>query len=91
MFRNHFLQSLQQRFHTAQEESIFLVRGTDTHNQAVWHYVEVKKAKRDFFARQSGRASLDLLNYGKIILSGFGQNPPEDAVRFMRETYNFYE
>lgn len=72
-------------------DHIFLVRGRDAAGERAWYYVMVDKGKRDAFKSQEGVPFLKLTDYGEILHSGFGDNPPESIIRQMEEEYGFRE
>lgn len=75
----------------ARAEHLFLVRGRDASGQKAWYYVLVDKSKRDAFRVREGQAFLKLTDYGDIIASGFGEQPPEDIRQQMLKDYGFQE
>jgi hypothetical protein len=78
-----FLEKLQ----NSQGELVYLVRGKHEGREA-WHYVLVEKAKLPFFCAKVKSGALDVANYGKILHSGYGKNPPEDIVASIKQQYN---
>jgi hypothetical protein len=72
-------------------ELVFLVRGKDVSGQHAWYYVLVDRNKRDVFAARNGAASVDLSDYGRILYSGFGENPPRETKDIMARDYGFKE
>ena len=90
-----FASALKKKLHftaTAQaqrSDHIFLVRGLDTTGQNAWYYVMADTGKRDAFRSKSGVALLKLTDFGTILYSGFGTNPPETIRRRMEDDYNF--
>ncbi|XP_070566698.1 serine/threonine-protein phosphatase 6 regulatory ankyrin repeat subunit B-like [Ptychodera flava] len=58
---------------------MYLVRGTDRGKRA-WHYVQVERAKYPLFIKNTNGGSLDVADYGYVIKSGWGEEPP-DSVR----------
>lgn len=72
-------------------DCIFLVKGKDTTNRQAWYYVLVDKSKKDMFENIQGTQSLNLNDYGKIIFSGYGDEPPADMKKKMEEEYGFKE
>ena len=72
-------------------DHIFLVRGRDAAGERAWYYIMIDKGKRDAFRNQEGVPFLKLTDYGEILHSGFGENPPEDIRRQMEEEYGFRE
>ena len=66
---------------------VFLVRGNDRGKPA-WHYVLVtdhEKLKNFKAVAKSG--SLDVALYGKVLHSGFGQDPPEQVKKNIQERF----
>ena len=57
---------------------IYLVRGEDKGKQA-WHYVLVEKALLPLFLRRTNSGSLDVADFGLILKSGWGKEPPEEV------------
>ena len=49
-------------------------------NGSHWHTLKLKK---DLFAKDVAKGSTDLHKYGKILISGFGQEPTEDAKAYL--------
>jgi hypothetical protein len=83
----HFSQAMQ----ITRPDQIFLVRGKDTHGRTAWYYVLVDRVKRDSFKGKAGVPFLRLTDYGQILHSGFGANPPESIIQLMEEEYGFRE
>ena len=57
---------------------LFLVRGKDRGRQA-WHYVLVDEDKLDDYNalfRDGARPRVNVSKYGKVLQSGWGENPP---------------
>jgi len=57
---------------------VFLVRGKDGEKPA-WHYVLVDNDKVEFFIEVSKTGSIDVKDYGKILDSGWGKDPPKSV------------
>ena len=57
---------------------IYLVRGEDRRKLA-WHYVQVEKALLPLFLRRTNGGSLDVADFGLILKSGWGKDPPENV------------
>jgi type IV secretory pathway TraG/TraD family ATPase VirD4 len=68
--------------------SICLVRGKNSGREA-WYYVRVNKKPMVLFDEAMKGGSLDLADYGEVLLSGWGKDPPADAVRRAREEWGF--
>ena len=59
---------------------VFLLRGLDRGRKA-WHYLLVDEDKLDAYNAlfsDGNRPRLDCAKYGKVLYSGWGENPPED-------------
>ena len=64
----------------SQSELVYLARGKEKHsgNQA-WYYVQVgSRAKLPVFL-QKIKTGINLSDYGTILYSGWGDEPPEDV------------
>ena len=57
---------------------IYLVRGKDR-GKLAWHYVQVEKALLPLFLRRTNGGSLDVADFGLILKSGWGKDPPENV------------
>lgn len=66
---------------------LWVVRGKDAGRPA-WHYVMVSRSKVALFRRAIKTGSLDVSDYGVILESGWGVDPPEETVTRMRERYS---
>lgn len=90
-----FATNLKKHFSFAQSEDakdtnrVFLVRGCDSTNNLAWYYVLVDREKCNMFKAQSGTDTLDILQYGTIIRSGYGEEPPKHIKDFMFSEYRF--
>ncbi|XP_013392747.1 ankyrin-3-like [Lingula anatina] len=58
-------------------DMVYLVRGKDKKRPA-WHYVLVKRRLHSTFILKTQGGSLDVADYGRVLKSGWGQDPPED-------------
>lgn len=72
-------------------DCIFLVKGKDTTNRPAWYYVMVDKSKKDTFEHIEGKQSLNLNDYGTILHSGYGDEPPPEMKKKMEDEYGFKE
>ena len=68
--------------------NLYLSRGRDQGRDA-WFYVMVDPLKVTLFlkAYEKPGVMIDLEKYGKIIESGWGENPPEDVVKRITDEY----
>ena len=65
-------------------ERIYLVRGKDGWKLA-WHYVQVEKALLPLFLRRTNGGSLDVADFGRVLKSGWGKDPPENVRKNINE------
>ena len=59
-------------------DRLFLVRGKDK-GKAAWHYVLVDKSKLSLFHKKVDGDSLDVADFGAVIKSGWGKDPPKEV------------
>lgn len=57
-------------------DRLYLVRGKDRGKPA-WHYVMVKQSLLGLFLKLTKGGSLDVADFGTVLKSGWGENPPE--------------
>ena len=65
-------------------ERFYLVRGKDRGKPA-WHYVLVKKALLPLFLRRAKGGNVDVADFGRVLKSGWGKDPPEDIRKSIGE------
>ena len=58
---------------------VYLVRGKDRGKPA-WHYVLVKQEMLSVFLRKTQGGSIDVAQYGSVLKSGWGVDPPQEVV-----------
>ena len=68
-------------------QNVFLVRGKDRGRPA-WHYVLVDNNKRELFLAATRSGALDVADYGEILESGWGEDPPESVVKRVTDEFN---
>ena len=66
--------------------SIYLVRGKDRGRPA-WHYVHVKDTLLTEFLEKTRGGSLDVADYGEVLSSGWGDDPPADLADSIDRDY----
>lgn len=70
---------------------LYWVRGFDTGRPA-WHCVLLREGKKKEFVQktqeEAGKHTLNLLDYGRIIKSGWGKDPPEEVVKEIERQYH---
>ena len=68
---------------------LYLVRGKDGGKPA-WHYVVVDKKKENHFKTQVATGHIDVAEYGKILCSGWGEDPPKEKKKQMDDQFKAY-
>ena len=76
---------------SSRADNIYLVRGNDITKRPAWYYVMVDKMKKRLFEIDAKKGQINLTDYGQILHSGYGENPPEDMKAKMKEEYGFEE
>ena len=71
-------------------DRIYQVRGTDK-GRAAWHYVLVKKHLLGLFLKQTQGGSLDVADFGDVLGSGWGKEPPEGTIDKILKECDFQE
>ena len=66
---------------------VFLVRGKDAGKPA-WHYVLVDTLKQPLFIKALKGGTLELRDYGTVLHSGWGAEPPPELAEAMRKQYS---
>ena len=69
------------------KERIYLVRGNDRGKPA-WHYVLVDKHLLGLFLKKTKGGSLDVGDFGTVLRSGYGENPPAGTIDQMLKDYS---
>ena len=71
-------------------ERILLVRGKDK-GRAAWHYVLVKKHLLGLFLKRVKGGRVNVADFGDILRSGWGKDPPEGIIDQILEECDFKE
>ncbi len=69
-----------------QAEQIYLVKGIDAGRNA-WYYVLVERLKVQLFLKALNDDIIHLENYGKILFSAYGDEPPADITGELKSEY----
>ena len=69
-------------------ERIHLVRGKDK-GRAAWHYVLVKKHLLGLFLKRVKGGRVNVADFGDILRSGWGKDPPEGTTNKILKEYDF--
>ena len=70
----------------AQAEYIYLVKGIDNQRKA-WYYVLVERLKVQLFLKALNDDIIHLENYGKILYSAYGEEPPASITQQLKDEY----
>src|SRR3989338_739328 len=65
---------------------IYLVKGVDAGRNA-WYYVLVERLKLQLFLKALNDDIIHLENYGKILYSAYGDEPPADITNKLKAEY----
>lgn len=68
-------------------ELCFLVRGRDN-EQPAWHYVLVERALLQIFCRKTKGGQVEIAEYGQVLKSGWGQNPPAEDIHLVEDKFD---
>jgi hypothetical protein len=71
---------------SAQADLVYLVKGIDNSRNA-WYYVLVERLKLSLFLKALNDDIIHLENYGKILHSAYGDEPPEEITKQLKEEY----
>lgn len=55
--------------------------------RATWHYLLVDKLKLPLLLKEAQEDVIDVAQYGRIVLSGFGKEPPQEVQAFVQQKY----
>ena len=69
-----------------QAELIYLVKGVDA-NRNAWYYVLVDRLKVQLFLKALNDDIIHLEEYGKILFSAYGDEPPEEITQKLKDEY----
>ncbi|MFT6107060.1 MAG: hypothetical protein ACJA0S_001160 [Rickettsiales bacterium] len=70
----------------SQASLIYLVKGVDD-NRNAWYYVLVERLKLSMFLKALNDDIIHLENYGKILYSAYGDEPPEEITDKLKKEY----
>lgn len=66
---------------------IILCRGKDMENKSIWAYLCIKPSMASAFKAARERGDMDISDYGTILESGDGEEPPADVKTRMERDY----
>lgn len=71
----------------SEPRSVFCIRGKDNGRPA-WHYVLVDTRQKRFKLKDQTKGSnIDVKDYGRIVKSGWGEDPPKEVMKEIEEEY----
>lgn len=79
------------RLMKSRSDCIFLVKGKDSSNRPAWYYVLTPSWKKKAMGAIRGTRGLNLNDFGTILHSGYGEEPPVEMKTLMREQFGFIE
>jgi hypothetical protein len=71
---------------SALDDKLFLIRGKDR-GRAAWHYVLIPHENAKKLKMQKIGASIDVTDFGKIVKSGWGEEPAKHIIEEMEALY----
>lgn len=71
----------------SQADLIYLVKGIDN-NRNAWYYVLVERLKLSLFLKALNDDIIHLENYGEVLYSAYGEEPPQDVTDELKKKYN---
>ena len=69
-----------------QADLIYLVKGIDAGRNA-WYYILVERPKVQLFLKALNDDIIHLDQYGEILFSAYGEEPPSDITEKLKEEY----
>lgn len=81
--------SFAQNVRISRLDHIFLTRGLDATGEQAWYYIMIDHGKQHAFCAHQTTPYIKLTDYGRILFSGYGENPPQDIQDIMKEEYGF--
>lgn len=66
---------------------IVLCRGFNADQQPIWAYLCIKPSMAADFKEARERGNIDIAEFGTVLESGMGKEPPEDTKQLMERDY----
>jgi hypothetical protein len=71
-------------------ETVYLVHGGEDYTkQPAWYFVSVESIRARAFQKAVSSGSVNFEEYGTIIESGYGKEPPYAIIAYMRANYGY--
>jgi len=65
---------------------VYLYNAKDKEHGDCWYYIELEKNKEQQFKKAVEKGSeFKITDYGRILTSGWGKNPPQKTINFLKE------
>ncbi|TAE34673.1 MAG: hypothetical protein EAY65_01650 [Alphaproteobacteria bacterium] len=69
---------------------IHKLKAKDSTGRWAYYFVLVEQAREQaFLAALESNQSIDLLDYGKVVASNYGEEPSDEVKAMLKEKYNF--
>lgn len=79
--------SFTERLQNSQGDMVYLVHGKDSGKDA-WHYVLIEKMKLPLFKHALATGTVDAAQYGKLLHSGWGKEPPQEITDAVKKQFS---
>jgi hypothetical protein len=79
------------RLTRSRTDNLYLVRGKDPTGRRAGYYFRVMPAKKAAFELSIKIGQIQLADYGQVITSGYGEDPPPETKKRMKDEYGFDE
>lgn len=66
---------------------LYLVTGKDSTGQRAYYYLLVDKPKLEGFLQAFDKPGMELTDFGKVIVSGYGDEPPAEVDAEIKQKY----
>jgi isocitrate dehydrogenase len=77
-----------QRVIKSKSSNICLYTGQDKTGREAWYFILLSAGKKEKFASEC-QNDIDLAEYGKVIVSGYGKEIPKETLAMIKEKYDF--
>ncbi len=71
------------------QNQVYTVKGVDSTGRNAWYVALIEKQKIPIFLAKKNGDSYNLEDFGKIIISGYGTEVPEQVKKDLKEKYGF--
>lgn len=78
--------SFTEKLKESQSDLVYLVTG-EHEGRPLWHYVQVEKIKKPFFLKAVESPFIELSEFGEVLYSGWGKEPPQSIKDDIKERF----